>query len=269
MQSTTGALKILPAKWPEGMEDPGSKTAKPARANQLKVLNYRRCFNDHPGVDWVLIIDVDEYIWSPKYATLPELLASPDMPADLTHVRINMMRFGTSWTTERPGYTLVAEDGDVGLLNTENRRFTIDVNVRRGPDERIREPADVIRDSIKACATANLMSTCERCHQSCAHKSIVKASALLPNNISIHDHGIKYGRIDSLDIDLVRGFHYALQSRSHIVKKYGVYHGRPEMIEDYYQIDEFYNAVEDRSLQNRFSHILKERLSPFFMDEVF
>ncbi len=262
-------LKVLPALWPEGEGETGSSRSVAARAEYIRESNYLRCFRDHPDMDWILYIDVDEYMWSPKYATLPELLGSSDVPENITNVRIHMVRFGTSWVLEREKYVMVLDEGNVALSNPDNRRFTIDVNVKRGADERQREPADALRSLIKVCATANVLKECNRCYQNCHWKSIVRARALDPHQIRIHEHGVKYGQLEWLTLNLLRGFHYFLQSRADTAKKFtSGFYERPDVVQAYYQVDEFYNAIEDRSLQNRFSHLIRERLSPLFVNEV-
>jgi hypothetical protein len=184
----------------------------------------------------------------------------------VSSILINLVRFGTSWVLEREQYTIIREDGHVALSNPENRRLTLDVNVRRGPDERVREPAEALRSLVKVCATAKVMNECDKCHQSCQWKSIVRAKALDPQQIKIHEHGVKYGTKEWLDINVLRGFHYFLQSRADTTKKYtsGFYERPPEVVEAYYQIDEFYNLIEDRSLQNKYLHQVRARLAPLF-----
>jgi hypothetical protein len=259
-------LKIVPAHWPENKVDTQKTGINGYRFDHLKVWSYRSCVKEYPEADWIVPIDVDEYIWSPKYATLPELLASADVSDDVGSIHVGMVRFGTSGVPDRPKYTMVRTGESMGLLNPGQRKLTVDVNVKRGPDERLGEPAGVLRAQIAACFNASKLPPCDRCNHDCNHKSMVRAKALAPDGLRIHDHVINFGRAETLDINLVRGSHYFFQSKSYIVKKFAESYGRHALVEEYNQVDGFYSAIEDRALQNKYSLLISERLSPLFLD---
>jgi hypothetical protein len=256
-------VRVMNAVWPGGEEGKGANLTRREHANAMKAASYKRCFLGYPEAAWVLFIDVDEYIWSPKYETLSDLLASGEVPTMASTVTVQFMRFGTAQVAKMEQYEIGYGGGKVAMQNPKERVLLMDANIKRGPDQRLGEPEGLIRDSLPVCKTAAVVSECDKCQMACASKSIVRASAVDPELIGVDVQEVTVGISAYLDVSVLRGFHYFLQSKQEIAKKHGAgYYEKPDdMVQGYMAVDAFYNSIEDRSLQNKYSKKLKDSIA--------
>ncbi|KAK9835115.1 hypothetical protein WJX84_009445, partial [Apatococcus fuscideae] len=103
--------------------------------------------------DWLIHLDIDEFIWSPIY---------PDLPAYFLHeistethiVYAGATRFGFNGQKSRHSYALHrAQYGEeqVQLTNLAGVQLLTDTHIMRAPDSRWAEPEEIIHASLAVC----------------------------------------------------------------------------------------------------------------------
>lgn len=234
----------------------------PDEDNNLRLERQLKAF-DHclrreaSSADWILVADVDEFIWSPKYSTIQEFLGSAHVEDGWANVGVQLTKTGMLDDTERYTYKLHKElDGTVRLTNEHGPQLLIENMVQRGPDARLGEPEAVIRDNITYCATGW-----------CEHgpvKSFARKSAL--KKLGVHSHHLLDGFWGAYaEMSLITGRHFRVISEADLL-----YRRQSSRAWDNYEAGElddqrttaktFFRAVTDRTLQTAFSRQVRKQI---------
>ena len=219
---------------------------------------FRHCLeHEADNMEWILVADVDEYVWSPKYSTISEFLGSEDIGEHWGSVGVQMSISGMLDDTEFYAYKVEREeDGSVRLTNEHGPQLLLEDMVQRGPDARLGEPEALIKDNITICTTG----WCDHGPvKSFARKDHVK-------DLGVHNHGMNDGWWTLYaGMELVTGRHFSiiseadLQRRRHSSRSW-VFHG-DGTIEDWRACAKtFFRAVTDRTLQQGFAHRLRQEI---------
>ncbi|KAK9852595.1 hypothetical protein WJX84_004435 [Apatococcus fuscideae] len=105
--------------------------------------------------DWMINLDIDEFVWSPKYANLQDYFRNEVLATNHIHY-MGATRFGWSGMRHRFTYSLqeVTEAGTghtVELLNPNGVQLLATSHIHRAPDSRLGEPEQVLKDSNADC----------------------------------------------------------------------------------------------------------------------
>ncbi|KAK9820746.1 hypothetical protein WJX74_009462 [Apatococcus lobatus] len=104
--------------------------------------------------DWMINIDVDEFVWSPAYHSVQEYLAA-EVKEDMHMVYVGATRFGWGGQRHRFEYALQQVNGtgdhSVELSNPKGIQLLTSSHIHRAPDQRFGEPEQFLRDSNQRC----------------------------------------------------------------------------------------------------------------------
>ena len=227
-------------------------------------LLFNQCIQ-YTSAEWILIADVDEFIWSPKHGTLPEYLASDMVQDDITAIVIPITRAGMLDDMHRHLYKIVkTADGNVELSNAKGPELLIEKSIRRGPDARLGEPEAVIKLNISVCQQSVHFGgwNLEACCQNCNPKSMVRRDAV--KLLGVHTHEVSHGKSLWADIKDVNGWHFFVRSKADFAFKFlsgrGTY--RSDSSHDYIMTSAqlFFSSVTERTLQAAFADKVREQI---------
>ncbi|KAK9820723.1 hypothetical protein WJX74_003809 [Apatococcus lobatus] len=113
------------------------------------------CFlNFHHLADWMINMDVDEFVWSPSYPSLQQYFRS-EVPSANHILHVGATRFGWSGQRDRFTYSLqlVANDSSrsVKLVNPNGVQLLVSSHTHRAADQRFNEPEEILKQSNKLC----------------------------------------------------------------------------------------------------------------------
>ena len=223
---------------------------------QLKA--FEHCLvHETDEAEWILVADVDEFVWSPKYSTISDFLGSADVGEHWGSVGVQMSITGMLDDTEVYAYELHKEaDGSVRLTNKYGPQLLLEDMVQRGPDARLGEPKALIKDNITHCVAGW-----------CDHgpvKSFARKSGVTVLGVHNHETSDGFGTLYA-DMSLVTGRHFSviseadLQRRRHSARGW-VLHSDRTIEELRNSAKTFFRAVTDRTLQAGFTHQLRHQI---------
>ena len=223
---------------------------------QLKA--FEHCLlHETEEADWILVADVDEFIWSPKYSTISEFLGSADIGEHWGSVGVQMNIAGMTDDTEMYAYRLEQEpDGSVRFTNERGPQLLLEDMVQRGPDARLGEPEALIKENITHCASGW-----------CDHgpvKSFARKSGV--SRMGVHNHDMTDGWWTLYaDMSHVTGRHFSVASEADLQKRRHnsrgwVFHGDGTIEALRHVGQTFFRSVTDRTLQQGFAQQLRHQI---------
>ncbi|KAK9855807.1 hypothetical protein WJX84_002375 [Apatococcus fuscideae] len=141
--------------------------------------------------DWMINLDVDEFVFSPAYQTLQEYFATV---ADASHMLyVGATRFG--WAGQRHRFTYAlhkansSQGQSVELTNPNGVQLLTAHHVHRAPENRFGEPEAILRDSNARCrewqASQGELSPCTNDYNGRYGKAFVRTK----HAVSVWTHG--------------------------------------------------------------------------------
>jgi hypothetical protein len=210
-------------------------------------------------IDWVAVMDVDEY-WYPVYGTFLKYIEAEAKDPRIGVIVFTQIRFGTSGHEERFGYALSLDaDGRAQLTNPHGIQLITRQNIMRGPYEFMNEPAKAIHNLYPNCSipATDGWRMCENGNHD--RKSIWRPEAPIGYISPHHPTKLKEGYWTLRpSVDLLRGNHYYYRSFADAKKKTED-HRKPDPFEGVERVGAYWNSIMDVGIL-RFTFDLKSAI---------
>lgn len=197
------------------------------------------------GIDWVGVMDTDEFWYSPAYGTVAKFIESKAIDPTIGHIGYTQIRFGTSGQIKRFSYSLEKVGGSVILKNPSGVQLITQTHIRRGPYEVLGEPAKNLSDSIANCSKPARDGWMMCYNGNGDHKSMWRADAPIgeitphsPKKIQSNYRGY------SPDVNELRGNHYYYRSIDDAKKK-SIDWKKPDPLDGVMSVDSYWNLIND------------------------
>ncbi|KAK9838769.1 hypothetical protein WJX74_002977 [Apatococcus lobatus] len=100
--------------------------------------------------DWLIHLDIDEFIWSPLYPDVPTYFMR-EVPDETHIVYAGATRFGFNGQRLRHSFALHQEDAMAKLTNPQGIQLLTETHWMRAADRRFGEPEDIILANLESC----------------------------------------------------------------------------------------------------------------------